>query len=98
MGTLIPCSFLCGILSFVFIWQGGQKTKRTEEVKERLMAALATDGQFDAGPGFVSALDKNRLSVIAPSTTMEKNDPRFRTEMKTEADASIFPTIHDKNA
>ena len=39
-GTLIPCSFLCGIGAGVFIWHGGQKTKRVEEVKQRLQAAL----------------------------------------------------------
>jgi hypothetical protein len=39
-GSLIPASFLCGIASAVFIWRGGQKTKRTKEVSERLRAAL----------------------------------------------------------
>ncbi|KAF5387704.1 hypothetical protein D9615_000499 [Tricholomella constricta] len=42
-GILIPCSFLCGIFAAVFIWRGGQKTKRVAEVAERLRAALAAD-------------------------------------------------------
>ncbi|EPQ59465.1 hypothetical protein GLOTRDRAFT_70926 [Gloeophyllum trabeum ATCC 11539] len=41
-GILIPASFLCGIFSGVFIWRGGQKTRRTEEVQERLRVALST--------------------------------------------------------
>jgi len=45
-GILIPASFLCGILSAVFIWHGCQKTRRTEEVQDRLRAALTTDDEF----------------------------------------------------
>jgi hypothetical protein len=41
-GILITGAFLCGIFAGVFIWRGGQKTKRTKEVKERLLMALAT--------------------------------------------------------
>ncbi|KAF8165252.1 hypothetical protein B0H34DRAFT_688456 [Crassisporium funariophilum] len=40
-GILIPASFLCGIAAAVLIWRGGERTKRVEEVKERLRAALA---------------------------------------------------------
>lgn len=42
-GTLIPASFLCGIMAAVFIWHGGQKTKRTKQVEERLRLVLAMD-------------------------------------------------------
>ncbi|KAJ7498809.1 hypothetical protein FB451DRAFT_11090 [Mycena latifolia] len=42
-GCLIPLSFLCGILSAVFIAVGGNHTKRIEKVKERLRAALAME-------------------------------------------------------
>lgn len=40
-GILIPASFLCGIAAAGLIWRGGQKTKRTKEVEERLRQALA---------------------------------------------------------
>lgn len=46
-GTLIPASFLCGILSGVFIWKGGQKTKRSAKVEEKLRAVLAMDFDDD---------------------------------------------------
>ncbi|ETW83885.1 hypothetical protein HETIRDRAFT_238575, partial [Heterobasidion irregulare TC 32-1] len=42
-GILIPLSFLCGIFSGVFIWRGGQQTKRTARVESCLRAALAMD-------------------------------------------------------
>ena len=48
-GILIPLSFLCGIFSGVFIWRGGQQTKRTARVESRLRAALAMDGDKRAG-------------------------------------------------
>ncbi|KAK0544172.1 hypothetical protein OC844_007496 [Tilletia horrida] len=40
-GTLIPCSFLCGIGAAVLIAMGSKKTKKTDEVEERLRAAFA---------------------------------------------------------
>jgi len=46
-GLLIPFSFLCGIGAAVYIWRGGQKTKRTKEVAERLRAALAGTSRDD---------------------------------------------------
>ncbi|KAF9464453.1 hypothetical protein BDZ94DRAFT_1161878 [Collybia nuda] len=39
-GTLIPASFLCGIFAAVFIWRGGQQTKRVGEVEKRLREIL----------------------------------------------------------
>jgi len=46
-GTLIPASFLCGIFSAILIWRGGERTKRVEEVRERLRAALATQSPIN---------------------------------------------------
>jgi hypothetical protein len=38
--SLIPLGFICGISSAVFIWRGGQKTKRTKKVEQILRQAL----------------------------------------------------------
>ena len=46
--TLIPCSFLCGITAAVLIWRGGEKTKRRQEVEERLRVVLA--GELPGNP------------------------------------------------
>ncbi|KAG1783240.1 hypothetical protein EV702DRAFT_1060773 [Suillus placidus] len=40
-GTLIPASFLCGIISAILIWRGGQLTRRTEKIENTLRTALA---------------------------------------------------------
>jgi len=54
-GCLIPASFLCGILSAVSIFRGGNKTKRVEEVRERLKAALAMEYPDESGRAPTSA-------------------------------------------
>ncbi|KAL1731005.1 hypothetical protein EV714DRAFT_209540 [Schizophyllum commune] len=59
-GCLIPLSFLCGIASAVFIWRGGERTKRVEEVRERLRAALGKDKPF--------VPSEKEPSVVAPSS------------------------------
>jgi hypothetical protein len=38
---LIPASFLCGIGAAILIWRGGEKTKRVEEIRQKLRDALA---------------------------------------------------------
>ncbi|PVF96446.1 hypothetical protein CPB86DRAFT_709048 [Serendipita vermifera] len=40
VATLIPLSFLCGIASGILIWKGGERSKKTAEVRERLQQAL----------------------------------------------------------
>jgi hypothetical protein len=40
VATLIPLSFLCGIASGILIWRGGEASKKTAEVEERLRQAL----------------------------------------------------------
>lgn len=42
-GVLIGFTFTCGIVSAVLIWRGGQRTRRTKEVEERLRMALAME-------------------------------------------------------
>lgn len=41
--TTLPAAFVAGILAGVFIWQGGKKTRRHEQVEARLRAALAME-------------------------------------------------------
>lgn len=73
-GILIPASFLCGIAAAVVIWKGGERTKRVEEVKERLRAALdekslSRDGQL---PQSFSRLPTDLETSAPPPTTKEK--------------------------
>ncbi|KIO32803.1 hypothetical protein M407DRAFT_66291 [Tulasnella calospora MUT 4182] len=39
-GSLIPASFFCAIGASVYIWRGGAKTKKTEQVESKLREAL----------------------------------------------------------
>jgi len=48
--SLIPLAFGCGIISGIFIWRGGKKTKRTGRVEERLRRALEIDESQHALP------------------------------------------------
>ena len=59
-GTLIPASFLCGIASAVFIWRGGQKTKRTKEVEERLRLAL----KIEKNPEEFRIVDRGTRTIV----------------------------------
>ncbi|KAG1866516.1 hypothetical protein DFJ58DRAFT_724013 [Suillus subalutaceus] len=45
-GSLIPASFLCGIIAAILIWRGGKLTRRTEKIENTLRTALAMD-QYD---------------------------------------------------
>ncbi|KAF8592432.1 hypothetical protein K439DRAFT_1378530 [Ramaria rubella] len=65
-GTLIPFSFLCGITASVLIWRGGQKTKRTKAVEERLRAALEAEQQ-DAAP--IMSARQTKYAVIDDTDT-----------------------------
>ncbi|CAA7259857.1 unnamed protein product [Cyclocybe aegerita] len=82
-GLLIPASFLCGIGAAVVIWRGGERTKRVEEVKERLRAALAErrptkDGQlpqsFSRNPKPTSASQTPMLDAIDEKTRTQTID------------------------
>ena len=89
-GSLIPLAFGCGILSGVFIWRGGKKTKRTERVEERLRRALEMDdlGHEHAPDGVIARLqeaitrhsggNKERGSAESPGSQDEKADKQYR--------------------
>ncbi|KAH9966070.1 hypothetical protein BC827DRAFT_1181854 [Russula dissimulans] len=48
--SFIVLAFGCGILSGIYIWRGGKKTKRTGRVEERLRRALEMDASQHALP------------------------------------------------
>jgi hypothetical protein len=88
-GSLIPLAFGCGIISGIFIWRGGKKTKRTGRVEERLRRALEMDESEHALPdGMMARLqdaisrygggNKERGSVKNRSPQDEKGIEQFR--------------------
>jgi len=83
-GILIPASFLCGIIAAIFIWHGGQKTKRTKEVKERLRVALAMDqdghDNFDMPPDVTHFPNSEKVDAAgATKATTAYSRPTSRT-------------------
>jgi len=42
-GTLIPASFLCGIVAVILIWRGGRRTRRTEKIQQMMKTALEVE-------------------------------------------------------
>lgn len=73
-GTLIPASFLCGILAAIFIWRGGQKTKRTKEVERRLRIALAME-QGNYGESLAHPEEDLRSNRAQAGSVVEKAVP-----------------------
>jgi len=68
-GSLIPASFLCGIMAGVFIWRGSQKTKRTKKVEERLRQALEMEHPDEMSE---DDLKKNQTSEKQSSPTKQQ--------------------------
>jgi hypothetical protein len=68
-GLLIPFSFLCGIMSAVFIWRGGKQTKRSDEISEKLRTVLAMEV-----PHQLNESTKSNLGKAPPN--MEKEAPK----------------------
>jgi len=88
---LIPASFLCGIAAAVVIWQGGEKTKRVEEVKERLRAALSEksllrDGQL---PHSFSRNSRHQTDTLPPV----KDKSQHRTRGFSTIEINEFMTV-----
>ncbi|KAL0572041.1 hypothetical protein V5O48_009919 [Marasmius crinis-equi] len=93
-GTLIPASFLCGIFSAVFIARGSAKSKRTKEVKEKLLASLAMEQQAhhaeDTSP-------TNRAPAGNDSSSATANPEEKATLLHVEAqkDNDLEPVVEE---
>ncbi|KAJ7228563.1 hypothetical protein GGX14DRAFT_692535 [Mycena pura] len=94
-GILIPASFLCGIMSAVFIAVGGAHTKRIEKVKERLRAALAMEHTAAYG-----AMDRNlqRDEVGSPDIGAEaEKQGNSHGNIRTDHDDLAAETATDEH-
>ncbi|KAG8943407.1 hypothetical protein FRC00_011171 [Tulasnella sp. 408] len=71
-GTLIPASFLCGIAASIFIWRGGAKTKKTEQVESKLREALQLEKE-----GLMNAHleDRDGFAVLETTTSRTRYPP-----------------------
>ena len=86
-GILIPASFLCGIASAVFIWRGGQKTKRTKEVEERLRLALKIE-QYPEQFRTLETRDNNVAAATQAPPAVPASSDNTREERGTHEDGN----------
>jgi hypothetical protein len=83
-GVLIPASFLCGILSAVFIARGGSKTKKTKEVEEILRNALEKGQEKHVAEDHVDEpLEQKPRTGAEGETNENSNDLENPTTMIT---------------
>ncbi|KAG1755596.1 hypothetical protein EDB19DRAFT_1842996 [Suillus lakei] len=86
-GTLIPASFLCGIISAILIWRGGQLTRRTEKIENTLRTALATekyDGLLHVPTINVST---NSPDILGQTSIAGTNDMNASSEKRDDSGA-----------
>ncbi|KAJ6598954.1 hypothetical protein DFH09DRAFT_19508 [Mycena vulgaris] len=98
-GCLIPASFLCGILSAVFIAIGGNHTKRIEKVKERLRAALAMDHpatyEFESDADTHPGMDAEKLGDQHGAIKRNTSDNELDAETALD-ERMVVPPANEK--
>ncbi|KAF8974464.1 hypothetical protein BDZ97DRAFT_25191 [Flammula alnicola] len=95
-GVLIPASFLCGIGAGVMIWKVGEKTKRVEEVRERLRAALTDrppprDGQLTQSLSRNPRTQMNSESMVLRDTSEKSRNQTFDSSTMIEEHMTVPP-------
>lgn len=91
---------MCGIVSAVFIWRGGQKTKRTKEVEERLRLALTIEHHPDKFKEVETEDSQNltsetRREELHPST--DNDGSSFTKIQQSQANDEIIPRERDSS-
>ncbi|KAF8913998.1 hypothetical protein CPB84DRAFT_1840763 [Gymnopilus junonius] len=91
-GVLIPGSFLCGIGAAVVIWRGGERTKRVEEVRERLRVALSQNGPLADGqlPQSLSRIPRSRVDSEKTSLKGITEEGRDTNDSTTNIDEHMI--------
>lgn len=91
-GTLIPASFLCGIISAILIWRGGKLTRRTEKIENTLRTALAMD-QYDGllHVPTINILTNSPSDLPVQTSTAGTNDFHTYSEKRDDSGAICDP-------
>ncbi|KAI0650754.1 hypothetical protein C8Q79DRAFT_1006990 [Trametes meyenii] len=91
-GTTLPAAFVAGIVAGVLIYWGGRKTRRTEQVEERLRMALKMEHDRDASSAQQpSAADVPTITVQGTEEAAEGAErvpPAAPSEPKTSCETS----------
>jgi len=70
-GTLIPVTFLCGIVAAILIWRGTQKTKRNIIVEKRLRSALEIVQKTSVPAAVMTVNRSSPVDVSSPTTGVQ---------------------------
>jgi len=102
--VLIPCSFLCGIGAAVVIWRGGERTKRVEEVREKLRAALLHNQPLEDGqlPQSLIRISRSRVNseknslkgIEEEGRDVNDSTPRIDEHMIIPSDQNVKKSDH----
>lgn len=91
-GILIPAGFLCGIGAAVLIWRGGERTKRVEEVRERLRAALAAEAPVSRTPSVNGTTLRKAVAQLSPVMEREQSDViPLRESISRRTTGRVYP-------
>ncbi|KAI0719613.1 golgi-body localization protein domain-containing protein [Cerioporus squamosus] len=89
-GTTLPAAFVAGIIAGVLIYWGGRKTRRTEQVTDRLRMALEMDRENTA-PGDASSQSPDRVEEAEEGPNGDKNLPTAETTRPSTETAASAP-------
>jgi len=103
-GTLIPASFLCGIISAVLIWRGGQHTRRTEKIEQTLRTALAIENKEEHTPlhGSTENISKDypdpphRQTSVSGTNDLDESLEKDDDSSAMTASSVVSPAIVDE--
>ncbi|RPD81163.1 hypothetical protein L226DRAFT_131164 [Lentinus tigrinus ALCF2SS1-7] len=89
-GTTLPAAFVAGIIAGVLIYWGGRKTRRTEQVIERLRMALAMDPEHRV-PGEASPSTLGRVEEVSEHPNENHNLLTAQTTRPSTETAASAP-------
>lgn len=92
-GSLIPASFLCGIISAILIWRGGRLTRRTEKIENDLRTALAINNHNDLLHVPSINISTNSPSNHPGTNTLNGMSPEKRDDSGTITTSPVSPAI-----
>lgn len=98
-GCLIPLSFLCGIGAAYVVWKGGQKTKKTEQVKDKLRSALGIieeevdpTARLEEEEAKEQNAEESRSGDSGGGSVGEKDEDEFRREGRAREAVEVEKT------
>ncbi|KAJ3488375.1 hypothetical protein NLI96_g2885 [Meripilus lineatus] len=101
--TTLPAAFVCGILAGFYIYWGGRKTKRHEQVEQRLRAALAMEAPVDPPNSLAASTvqvdeTQNRSRSLPLITTTSASTPALSASQTQDKDYAETTVSTDRES